>query len=157
MRLRALIAATLVLTWLGAPIPAARLEDPRTGKVEKLAPGAEALHLVFFATWCPDCVEELDELRDLEARWADRGYELVIVAVRNRQTSDRLAEFVGEKAPPGRLLFDVKGEAAAEWKADKLPTHVVLDAGGAEAARSNELDGSIEEALRSLLGGSRRR
>ena len=157
MKVRPLIAAILLFAWLGAPISAARLEDPRTGKVEKVAPGAAALHLVFFATWCPDCVEELDELRDLQARWADRGYELVIVAVRNRQTADRLAEFVGENRPPGRLLYDVKGEAASEWKADRLPTHVVLDAGGAEAARSSELDGSIEQALRSLLGGSRRR
>jgi thiol-disulfide isomerase/thioredoxin len=157
VKLRSLIAASLLLAWLGAPVSAARLEDPRTGKVEKVGPGAEALHLVFFATWCPDCVEELDALRDLEARWGARGYELVIVAVRNRQSADRLSEFLEENAPPGRLLYDVKGEAASEWKASKLPTHVVLDAGGAEAARSSELDGSIEEALRSLLARSRRR
>ena len=77
--------------------------------------------------------------------------------MRTRQTADRLAEFTTENNPPGRLLFDVKGEAAAEWKADRLPTHVVLDAAGAEVARSGELNGTIEQALGALLGGGRRR
>ena len=157
MSFRPLIAGLLLAAWLGAPSVAARLEDPRTGKVEQIAAGAKALHLVFFATWCPDCVEELDKLRDLEARWADRGYKLVLVAVKTRQTADRLAEFVTENNPPGRLLFDVKGEAAREWKADRLPTHVVLDASSAEVARASELNGSIDEALGGLLGAGRGR
>ena len=157
MTLRPLSATMLVAASLGAPLAAATLQDPRTGRAAVLAPGAKALHLVFFATWCPVCVDELDELRDLEARWADHGYKLVVVAVRTRQTAERLAEFAKENRPAGRLLFDAKGEAEREWKASRLPTHVVLDAKGGEVARSNELDEKIEQAIGMLVGGGRRR
>ena len=40
----------------------ATLTDPTTGKPVAVEPGARALHLVFFATWCPTCVDELARL-----------------------------------------------------------------------------------------------
>jgi thiol-disulfide isomerase/thioredoxin len=116
---------------------------------------------VFFATWCPDCVEELTQLGGLEARWEEQGYRLVIVAVRTRQSADRLVDFIEEERPPGRLLFDMKGEAERAWNVTQLPTHVVLDASGREVARSNKLDGKVETAIAELFaerrGGGRRR
>jgi len=33
------------------------LVDPRSGAAVRLEPGAPALHLVFFATWCPQCLD----------------------------------------------------------------------------------------------------
>jgi cytochrome c-type biogenesis protein len=139
----------------------ATLEDPVAGKPVVVEPGARALHLVFLATWCPDCVEELTQLGGLEARWEEQGYQLVIVAVRTRQTADRLVDFIKEERPPGRLLFDVNGEAERAWNVTQLPTHVVMDASGRAVARSNKLDGKIETAIAELLaerrGGGRRR
>jgi thiol-disulfide isomerase/thioredoxin len=113
------------------------------------------LHLVFFATWCPTCVDELVRLGELEARWGGQGYRLVIVAVRARQSADRLADFVNEQHPPGRVLFDAKGEAESVWKAERLPTHVVIDASGREVARASGLDGEVERALAELLAKQR--
>jgi thiol-disulfide isomerase/thioredoxin len=131
------------------------LEDPRTGASVALEPGAAALHLVFFATWCPPCVRELDALVELEARWSERGYRLVLIAVQNRHTAPRLADFVAERKPPGRLLFDVGGAAQKRWSAERLPEHVVLDASGREIARAGSLDGGIEAAIRGLVAGGR--
>lgn len=147
-------------TSLGASA-SATLQDPASGRPVVVEPGARALHLVFFATWCPGCVDELTSLGGLEARWGEQGYRLVIVAVRTRQEADRLADFVKEEQPPGQLLFDVNGEAERVWKATQLPTHVVLDASGREVARSNRLNGKVESAIAELLderrGGGRRR
>ena len=166
MTRRALAAIALAAIWAGPSTSlgagaSATLEDPAAGKPVVVAPGARALHLVFFATWCPDCIEELTQLGGLEARWGEQGYRLVIVAVRTRQTAERLANFIKEERPPGRLLFDVNGEAERAWNARQLPTHVVLDASGREVARSNRLDGKVETAIAELLaerrGGERRR
>jgi len=131
----------------------ATLLDPTTGRRVELEPGDRLLHLVFFATWCPTCVEELTDLAELEARWARQGYRLVIVATQTRQTADRLADFVAERKPPGRLLFDDRGEAARTWGAERLPTHVLLDRTGKEIARSGELDERIRTTIAERLSG----
>jgi len=159
MNLRTLPALALVLVWLGGALaaPAVHLVDPETGKPVELPLGAEALHLVFFATWCPACIDELTDLAHLDAHWSDEGYRLVIVAVRTRHDAARLAEFVADERPPGRMLFDSEGVAEQRWGAKRLPTHVVLDANGKEVARSNALGPEIEAALERLLDEPRRR
>jgi thiol-disulfide isomerase/thioredoxin len=158
----ALSWVALIVLGGAAAAPAAaeappNLEDPRTGEQVVLEAGAPALHVVFFATWCPPCVEELTRLGALEARWSDRGYRLVLVGIRTRQTAERLAEFADAEEPPGRLLFDAAGEAERAWQAERLPTHLVLDPSGREVARSSELDESIETAIGELLAARRSR
>ena len=159
MNLRALSALALVLLWLGTAFaaPAAHLLDPETGKSVKLPIGARALHLVFFATWCPTCIDELTDLSELDAQWSKKGYRLVIVAVRTRHDAARLAGFIADKRPPGRMLFDSEGVAEQRWGATRLPTHVVLDANGKEVARSSALGPEIEAALERLLDERRGR
>ena len=128
-----------------------RLEDPRTGDEVTVEAGAAALHVVFFATWCPPCVAELDRLSELKARWGDRSYRLVIVAVETRHTASRLADFADGRDFPGEFLFDADGRAERTWNAAELPTHIVFDASGNETARSGALDDGIETALDRLL------
>ena len=145
-------ALALVLLWLGAALAApVQLQDPQSGKPVALPVGAKAVHLVFFATWCPTCIDELAQLSELEARWSGKGYRLVIVAVRTRHTAARLAGFISDERPPGRLLFDSEGAAERRWAAKSLPTHVVLDAHGDEVARSSVVGPEIEAALAGLL------
>jgi thiol-disulfide isomerase/thioredoxin len=148
------VAALLVGLGLAAVAAGAAgptLEDPRTGQAVVLAPDAQVTHLVFFATWCPPCLEELRKLAELEARWGDEGYRLVIVAVQVRHTRERLAGFIAERQPPGRVLFDAKGEAERFWKASQVPTHLLLDARGATVVRRGALDSEIEKGIASLL------
>jgi len=135
---------------LDPPLP---LLDPATGETVRLEPGPAALHVVFFATWCPACIDELDRLANLEARWTDRDYRLVLVAVRTRQEPDRLRRFLDEHQPPGRLLLDGDGRAEQALAPEGMPTHVVFDADGREAARSAALDAVLEGAIDALLTG----
>jgi cytochrome c biogenesis protein CcmG, thiol:disulfide interchange protein DsbE len=156
-------AALLLLTAASAQTPTSlaqsrlplSLQDPNTGRTVRIEPGAKALHLVFLATWCRPCVEEFRRLGDLEARWAGRGYRLVLVAVATRQTAERLTRFASERQPPGILLFDVDGGVQAALSADGLPTHVLLDASGMEVARSGHLAPALEKAVEGLLSGGR--
>jgi len=151
MRVLAVAACALVATCAVAA-PAPRLVDVRSGASVALEPGPVALHVVFFATWCPPCLDELGALAELKSRHADRRYRLVLVAVRGRQELSRLRGFL-ESRPgvPGEWLFDADGQAEAHWRADGLPTHVVLDATGQEVARSGALDAAIEGAVAGLL------
>ena len=138
--------------------PAPSLVDPRTGRKVALEPGAAVLHLVFFATWCPTCVDELPRLGELEARWGDRGYRQVLVVVQARHTADRLARFFKDQPPPGALVFDAEGIAERRWKVTRVPTHLVLDAEGRPLARTDTLDVGIEAAVEgAMIDADRRR
>jgi hypothetical protein len=127
------------------------LVDPVGGARVEVQAGGEALHVVAFATWCPDCVGELERLAELEARFSGRGYRLVVIGVQTRQTAERLARFVGEKKPPGRWLFDAEGLAERALAADALPLHVLFDSTGSEVARSRTLDAAFEAVIEERL------
>ncbi|MDH3626580.1 MAG: TlpA family protein disulfide reductase [Acidobacteriota bacterium] len=127
------------------------LPDPVTGKTQEIRHGSAALHVVFFATWCPHCVDELDALSDLHARWQERGYRLVVIAVQDRHDMERLKQFADRENVPGRLVFDEEGVASTRLSADDLPTHIVFDADGKEIHRSTRLSDETVSVLRSLL------
>jgi thiol-disulfide isomerase/thioredoxin len=137
------------------------LVRPSDGTRVKLVAGAPALHVVFFAIWCPPCLEELEQLTELEIRFGERGYRLVLVPVQNRHSVERLREFREEYPTPGELLFDLGGEAEAAATVDGLPNHLVFDASGDLVHRSGAFDDGVREAVEALLdatrpGGARR-
>jgi thiol-disulfide isomerase/thioredoxin len=142
------VAAAGLTAAAGLPLS---LDDPLTGEEVDLRAGTPALHLVFFATWCPPCVEELERLAELEARWEERGYRLVLIAVRTRHTPERLARFAAERGTPGQLLFDSEGRAEKALGGEQLPTHYLYDAAGKELHRAAALDDGVVEALENLM------
>ena len=138
------------------------LQNPRTGDDVRVETGAPVLHLVFFAIWCPPCQDELRALGDLDARWDERGYRLILVGVQNRQTAERLARFVSDNEVPGELLYDADGSVQAKLGARQLPTHILFDASGRELLRAGGFDEEVAETVESTLaaagrsGGARR-
>ena len=138
------------------------LQDPRTGDEVRVAADAPVLHLVFFAIWCPPCQDELRALGDLSARWSERGYRQVLVGVQNRQSAERLAQFISDNQPPGDLLYDADGSVQAKLGAEQLPTHILFDASGRELLRAGGLDEGVAPAIEATLkeagrgGGTRR-
>ena len=140
-----------VLLAAQGPLPVT-LSDPVAGDQVELRAGAPVLHVSFFATWCPACVAELDRLADLQLRWEESGYRLVVVAVATRQDPQRLARFAAEREPPGRFLHDSGGRAQRAFGAGSLPAHFLLDASGKILASADALDdaflGVLEQHLR---------
>jgi peroxiredoxin len=131
------------------------LQDPVTGEQVRLEPGVRLLHVAFIATWCPVCVDELEALAELEARWEERGYRLVLVAVKTRHTAERLARFAGRERLPGRFLFDAEGKAEFALGARDLPMHLLLDSEGRELMRAASLEEGIDAEVARLLSGGR--
>jgi len=127
------------------------LVDPATGAPVTVTSGAPLLHVVLFATWCPPCVEELDALAELEARWQQRGYTLVLVAVQTRHSADRLVRFSAERTPPGRLLHDASGQAPGRLGGEALPTHVLIGPGGQVLLRAAAYEDGVEEAVERFM------
>ena len=121
--------------------------DPVSGERVPLFDRGRLLHVVFFATWCPPCTEELPYLADLDARWGEDGYRLVLLAVSTRQDRDRLRRFVERRRVPGRLLYDVRDDVRRLLDVDELPTHVILDENGEELFRGPTLAEGVADRV----------
>ena len=148
-----LLAVALVVVWRQDAMAKSSftLQEPGSGDEVRVETGSPVLHLVFFAIWCPPCQEELRALGDLSARWSERGYRLVLVGVKNRQSADRLARFMSDNALPGELLYDADGSVQARLGAEQLPTHILFDAAGRELLRAGGLDEGVAEAVETAL------
>lgn len=142
-----MIARVLLVSFLSAAAFAAdpfaiELVDPRDGSSARLAAG-KPHHVVFIATWCPTCIEDLVPIADLRSRFERSGYELIFVAVSHRQSAERLRQFLDQESLPGPLLHDASGELQRALGAEALPAHVLLEADGSIGGRA----GSVEEIV----------
>ncbi len=133
--------------FLAAAVLPASLIDPRT-ETETTVLAGGTTQLVFFATWCPACVEEFPALAELRDRFESRGHRIVLVAVRARHDAPRLRAFADRHVLPGALLWDRDGAFAARLGVEALPTHILLGPDGAEIGRWGRLEEGIEAALR---------
>ena len=151
LRLAAAALAVGACTAVIARTPEVTLIDPQNGEVVRIEAGAPLTHLVFFATWCPPCLDELRPLAELDSRWQDRGYRLIVVAVETRHSMERLQRFTGERRVPGRFLFDSDGSAQAAYAATDLPTHVLIDGTGNELLRAPEFAAGVAAEVDRIL------
>ena len=125
--------------------------DPVTGAAVALDPSQGPMHVVFIATWCRPCMEQMPKLVDLEDRWKPEGYRLFLVAVATRQTPDRLRELLAQGPLPGRLLFDANGAVASAFGAATIPAEVLVDRSGRIVARAGALDAEFKQAVERLV------
>jgi peroxiredoxin len=131
--------------------PALTAIDPVTEESVALDPSQGPMHVVFIATWCRPCMEQLPKLVDLEDRWKPDGYRLFLVAVETRQTPDRLRELLSQGPLPGRLLFDAKGAVSAAFGAATIPAQALVDRSGRIVARAGALDAEFKQAVERLV------
>jgi hypothetical protein len=96
-------------------------------------------------------VAELDRLSEWEARFGADGYRLVVLAVPERQSLERLRRFLEENHVPGRFVWDPTGQGLRALDAARLPTHIVLGSGGRVLWRGEALAELGEAGLEALL------
>ena len=136
-------------------LDAATAVDPATGERTRVLTGARLYHVVFFATWCPPCVDELPLLSDLHERWDEDGYALVLVAISNRQTRERVLEFVSEEQVPGRMVLDENNILRGVLGVDRIPAHLVIDDHGRVLLRTEGFDSRIADLVGEEIRRSR--
>jgi thiol-disulfide isomerase/thioredoxin len=120
--------ALLLVPLLGASAegPLA-LEDELGAPVQlALAPGERALVAHFWATWCPECVEELPALARLASGCAADGVR--IVAVNVGEDAEAIEAFRSEHGVAWPVLRDPKGRAFRSSGARGLPANLVWTA-----------------------------
>ena len=154
-----LLVALLLPASAGAEAP--QLDSARVEALAALpvlhgdAVSAEALAgkavvVAFFASWCPPCHPEFDNLTRAQATF---GAELAIVAVNIFEVwgqftgTARRDAFLARKAPPFSVLGD--GEAVADLFAGvtRIPTVLIFAPDGRPVAHFIHLEGATKTHL----------
>jgi thiol-disulfide isomerase/thioredoxin len=122
------------------------------GGLVPLRPEGKAVLLDFFATWCPPCEPEMDNLRAVRDRY-DRA-DVFIVSVTQETDESAIESFWTDNQGTWPVVMDPSTRAARAYDATSIPTIVVLAADRTEVARHTGLVGEqpLAEALEEALG-----
>ena len=96
----------------------AKLVDGSFYSVEKDKP----LVVHFWATWCPTCKLEAQNIESVSKK-----YEVLTIAV-NSGTDKKLKAYMKEKNLTFRVLNDIDGKWATQFKVEAYPTTFIYDA-----------------------------
>lgn len=151
----AMLAATLAALaggLVGQKAGELNLQPASGGKAISLAQlKGKPVLLVFWATWCPPCRREIPALKDLQAKYAPKGLEVISVGIQYRQTREGVVEFKSKNALPYEVLWDSDGKVAQEYAISSVPTNILLDADGTIRFRNNAIEPSLIEAIEKHL------
>ena len=84
--------------------------------------------LVFGATWCPFCREEIPHLKDIYAAYGKKG--LVLVGIDIQESRAKVSAFANNYKLPYGLLLDEKAEVAKNYGVQGIPMLVLIDREG---------------------------
>lgn len=99
--------------------------------------GENPLLLVFFATWCPPCKQEVPELIRITNSYKEQGLLVCAVSVDNARSV--LPPFIEKKGINYTVLHDGYRTAAEQYKVSGIPTNMLIDRNGIIIFRGNRL------------------
>jgi thiol-disulfide isomerase/thioredoxin len=143
---------------VGSEAPPFALTELRTGeRIDLDAQRGKPVLLVFWATWCDPCKEELPHIDALHRELGDRVSILTIV----NEPAPVVKEFLSTRRQQGEdyafpVLVDDSGRIHVSYDARNIPYSVLIDAKGAIA---DSFVGQVDEddlrtMLLDLVGGS---
>lgn len=115
--------------------------------------GGKALVLEFWASWCPDCREELEkagEIKALLAEYKDVEYLLVDRLDSQRETREQVLAYLKESSIPFVPVFDNESAVYKKLGIRVIPTTLVVDPKGVLRAW-HAGSGMDVDILRSML------
>ena len=105
----------------------------------------EVVALVFWASWCGDCRQELERFERLRRTYGSAG--LVVLGVNLDQEPARASALAGAAGIGYPVLLDSGKDVSKTYRADDLPLIVLIDRNGAIRARHDALDEREERGL----------
>ncbi len=146
---------------VGSPIPAdfpVTVSDLSGSSVllkERIPPAsvdAQAVLLVFWATWCAPCIQEIPTLRSLHDFYRPKGFRVVGVGM--NEGGDTVAHVKGAMNRHGityEVLFDAQGEARTAFDLPGIPWSILVDRDGIVRWAGPALPRDASARIRAIL------
>lgn len=100
--------------------------------------------LVFWATWCPTCKEEIPLLNE----WSEKYPELKILGINVEELPERVKTFAEKYKIHYEILLDQEGEIAQEYGLVGVPSSILLAKGGKVIYYGFSLPENIEPLIK---------
>jgi peroxiredoxin len=117
------------------------------GRIFKLSENrGKPVLLMFGATWCPYCVQEIPRLKDIFAKYAPQGVAIVNIDIQESQA--KVARFADKHKLPYRVLLDETAAVASDYGVQGVPNFTLIDKEGLVVCRQCP---SVEPLLDKML------
>ncbi len=140
---------------VGKPFDIAFVDAIKGAEVSSKTLKGKVVVVDFWATWCGPCVAEMPKMKELYARYRDKGVEFVGVSLdapKDQGGYEKLKAFVEKNKIEWPQYYEGKTPAtefATEWGIAAIPTVFAIDADGKLA--STQARGRLEELIPELL------
>ena len=127
------------------------LDGRRTYRLAELK-GRSVVHVVFWATWCVPCIQEIPALREVYHRHRDAGLEILAIVVDINQTRDGVRSFARKHDVSYPILWDEGGRAMDLYGVSSIPRNFLIDRDGVIRYAGASLPPNYDALLGRLLG-----
>lgn len=112
-------------------VPNVTIKNINNENVNILSFKNEPLLIVsFWATWCSNCIYELDEINDEYANWQlETNVKLIAISVDDYRTISRVKPFLKSHQWPYYVLLDTNQELKRAYNINAIPYTIILKNG----------------------------
>lgn len=122
---RRLLLSLLLSLLLALPLAAPAFAAP---ELDLQSLKGKVVYIDFWASWCGPCRQSFPWMKAMHDQYGKDG--LAIIAVNVDQEKKKADEFLAEFNPAFSILRDPKGELAAQFKVQTMPSSFMLDRQG---------------------------
>ncbi|HXH28713.1 MAG TPA: TlpA disulfide reductase family protein [Candidatus Polarisedimenticolia bacterium] len=111
----------------------------------------KVVHVVFWATWCVPCIEEIPRLREAYTGFHQDGLEILGIAVDLNETRDGARAFAADYKINYPILWDAGGATMSRYGVSFIPQNFLIDRDGVIRFAGTSLPNDYAALLRKLL------
>jgi peroxiredoxin len=105
----------------------------------------------FWATWCTPCIQELDELNDVQAEWKKNiNFEVIAVSIDDSRTQKRVKPLTSGKEWDFKILLDSNQDLKRALSIVNVPYTLVVKNNVIVHVQNGYVPGSETELLEKL-------
>jgi peroxiredoxin len=127
-------ASTGVTEWVDFTLPDASGRQVSLGQFL----GKKPVLLVFWATWCAICKEEVPVINKMHREPPTSG-KVQILALDFMESEKKVNAFIASKKVAYPVLLDRRGRVARKYKVVGIPTYILFDRDGKVLFREHDL------------------
>ena len=101
--------------------------------------GKKIVHLVFWSTWCPQCLMDIPKLKKLWDTIGTKPYEILAINVCLNESQEKIKKIQKKYQMPFKIVLDEKREVTRNFGVISIPCYIIIDKEGVIRDRFYEL------------------
>ncbi|MBI3585160.1 MAG: TlpA family protein disulfide reductase [Nitrospinae bacterium] len=113
--------------------------------------GKNPVYIIFWATWCPACKEEIPKLKEIYSQFQSKGLTMLAINVGINDSAKKAALYKEKHNLPYPVLFDNDSLVTKLYNVMGTPTMIVIDKSGIIRYRSSATPDDLDKHFDKLI------